>query len=320
MTHSGRPYMQPLPPIPPRRMLFSGGGIKILAHVGAILQLHEHHMLSNVREWAGVSAGGFMALLLSLHYTPNEIYTLCTKFNFSHVRHMEAESILDILDTYGLDNGHNLEILVESVLKYKKFPPTATFHDLQKAGYDHLTIWASDVHTHQSVTFSTTATPHISVLFAIRASMSYPLYFTPVIHPQTKHYLVDGGLLGNYPIYMYEDYDLHHTLGIMFIGSQIASSQIAGSQTAVPQTIQPIEDFTSYLTQLLSAFHVPRTRAALEKYADHTIVIPLGSFSALQFEITEKEKQQLIQAGRDAVTHFLQRKPSVPFGRRHSVS
>jgi NTE family protein len=297
--------------IPPRRVLFSGGGIKILAHVGAIMALHDHHMLSNVREWAGVSAGGFMALLLCLHYTPQEIYTLCTKFDFSNVRHIEAESLLDVLDTYGLDNGHNLEILLESVLKYKKFPANATFEDLQKAGYDHLTIWASDVHTHQSVTFSTTATPHISVLFAARASMSYPLYFTPVIHPRTKHYLVDGGLLGNYPIYMYEDYDLHHTLGIMF-----TSTSISLPHANAP----PINDFTAYLTQLLSAFHVPRTRAAIEKYADHTIVIPLGSFSALQFEITEKEKQQLIQAGRDAVEQFLKRKPYIPFRRRHSVS
>ncbi len=296
-----------IPFLPPRRIIFSGGGIKILAHVGAVMALHEKGLLKSVREWAGVSAGGFMALLLCLHYTPQEIYKLCNKFDFSNVRHIEPESILDVMDTYGIDNGQNVEILLESVLKYKKLPSIATFSDLQKAGYDHLTIWASDVNTHNSVTFSTTQTPNISVKMSVRASMSYPLYFTPVIHPFTKHYLVDGGLLGNYPIYMYEDYDLHHTLGITFVNS-------------LEDTHSPIDDFQTYLIQILSAFHVPRTRSAIEKYSAHTIVIPLGSFSALQFEITEKEKQELVEAGKQATYRFLQRRPHVSYGRRHSVS
>lgn len=296
-----------IPFLPPRRIIFSGGGIKILAHVGAVMALEEKGLLKSVREWAGVSAGGFMALLLCLHYTPQEIYKLCHKFDFSNVRHIEPETVFDVMDTYGIDNGHNVEILLESVLKYKKFPPNATFADLQKGGYDHLTIWASDVQTHNSVTFSTSNTPNVSVKLAVRASMSYPFYFTPVVHPVTKHYLVDGGLLGNYPIYMYEDYDLHHTLGITFVNS-------------LQPMVQPIEDFQAYFLQILSAFHVPRTRSAIERYTEHTIVIPLGSFSALQFEITEQEKQELVQAGKQATYQFLERRPQVPFGRRHSVS
>lgn len=296
-----------IPFLPPRRIIFSGGGIKVLAHVGAIMALYEKGLLSNVREWAGVSAGGFIALLLCLRYTPQEIYKLCYKFDFSNVRHIEPESMFDVMDTYGIDNGHNVEILLESVLKYKKLSPNATFADLQKQGYEHLTIWASDVHTHTSVTFSTIATPTISVKTAVRASMSYPFYFTPVIHPITKHYLVDGGLLGNYPIYMYEDYDLHHTLGIVFVNS-------------LQQTIEPIDDFQSYLLQILSAFDIPRTRSAMKKYQEHTIVIPLGSFSALQFEITEKEKDELVNAGKNATIQFLERRPHVRFMRRHSVS
>ena len=39
----------------PRRILLSGGGIRGLAHIGALQELERNGMLKGVIEWLGVS-------------------------------------------------------------------------------------------------------------------------------------------------------------------------------------------------------------------------------------------------------------------------
>jgi len=65
--------MTNLPHIPPRRLVFSGGGIRILAYLGALEFLEEKRMLTNLREVCGVSAGAmscgdFVLNMISVMY------------------------------------------------------------------------------------------------------------------------------------------------------------------------------------------------------------------------------------------------------------
>lgn len=43
--------------IPPRHIVISGGGIKVVSIVGALKKLDEAGLLKNVKEVSGVSAG-----------------------------------------------------------------------------------------------------------------------------------------------------------------------------------------------------------------------------------------------------------------------
>ncbi len=295
--------------IPPRRLVFAGGGMKLFAHLGAITYLYEKGYLQNVREFAGVSAGGFISLLCALKYTPSEIKKLCYKFQFSLIRHVDPEHLLDIMDTFGLDDGKNLEMLMKSVLHYKNLSPDATFYELQEKGFHKLCVWATNIQTLESVQMNLERTPHMSIVKALHASMAYPLYFIPVQHPESQQLLVDGGIMGNYPIFHYEEEDMRHTLGITFINE---------TQEVTPH----IDDFLTFLQSLLACYYVPQSRVQLQKYMRNTIVIPVGSFPSLHFELTLEEKDMLFTKGYEATEAFLKSftPPSRIMVRRHSVS
>ena len=47
--------------IPPRRLLFSGGGIRVISCLGALQVLQEKNIVKCVREYCGVSAGALAA-------------------------------------------------------------------------------------------------------------------------------------------------------------------------------------------------------------------------------------------------------------------
>ena len=48
----------------PYRIYLSGGGVTVSAHIGALQELSKHISLQTVKEWMGVSAGGFISMCL----------------------------------------------------------------------------------------------------------------------------------------------------------------------------------------------------------------------------------------------------------------
>ena len=61
--------------IPPRRLLLSGGGMKVVAIVGAIKALQAKNALYSLKEVCGVSAGAWMAFMMACK-TPIEVIQL----------------------------------------------------------------------------------------------------------------------------------------------------------------------------------------------------------------------------------------------------
>ncbi len=55
--------------IPPRRIVLSGGGMRAVAHIGALQVLEARGHLAHVKEYVGVSAGAFLAFCLAIGYT-----------------------------------------------------------------------------------------------------------------------------------------------------------------------------------------------------------------------------------------------------------
>ena len=52
--------------LPPKRIVFTGGGLRSLCHFGVLEVLQKKGLLKNVKEYIGVSAGalvGFCAML-----------------------------------------------------------------------------------------------------------------------------------------------------------------------------------------------------------------------------------------------------------------
>jgi len=284
--------------LPPRRIVFSGGGMRVIAYLGVLQVLEEQSLLKHVREFCGVSAGAFVALMLALKYSLNIIKRFCFEYDFSNVRTLEPDTILEFTETYGLDSGERLQKLIEKILKHKNLPPKATFKSLPG-----LRLWASDLQNSCLIEFSLTKTPDIEIAFALRASMAFPIYFVPLKHPQTGHLLADGGIYDNYPILSLTPQEQQDAIGIVFEWAKL-----------------PIEipDVSKYISLLFTGYYMPSYQELIKQHRNKTIVIPCGEFPSLHFEATNEEKEGLVEHGRKATLKFLKGTPYK--GRRNSVS
>ncbi len=297
--------------VPPRRIVLSGGGIRALAHLGALDVLDKKGLLKNVKEYIGVSAGAFVAFSILIGYTIGELKMLCSVFDFGLLRNLDPEAALEFPTSFGFDNGENLVKLLHSLLRIKKLPVTLTFGDWKLSHPDgpFLRCFATDLYTTQPREFSSNLTPTVSFVDALRASMSLPGYFTPVKDPLTSHMLVDGGILHNFPLAFLPPSQRETALGLSFSYSHLQVSEIPNLLT--------------FFSQIFACYYIPRTYSLHIQHPDKCIVIPCGHIQAWDFEASQEEREGIIELGRKAAEEFLESYATIVShkkpGRRFSV-
>ena len=164
--------------IPPRKLVLSGGGMRAVAHLGALQVLETNNLLSHVQEYIGVSAGAFLAFCLCIGYSLKELQQIVLSFDFQLIRNITPESIVEFPMSFGLDNGEKLEKLLYSVMRIKGINPDITFDSLPTS--KSLRCYATDVYTFSLREFSHQKTPNIKITTELLASMCLPAYFVTV--------------------------------------------------------------------------------------------------------------------------------------------
>ena len=284
----------------PKRIYLSGGGVTVIAHMGALKELQKRGYLASVREWVGVSAGALLSLCLVIGYTLEEIEDFYLRFDFTNL--VDIDSAPGWIINYGLDTGNKLRKLVEACLHVKGLSETITFKELCNRGTS-FRIFVTDLHRAELVEYSDRLTPNRSVVDAVTASMSLPYYFQPVIDSETGHFLIDGGTMSNYPLYMLTHEELAETLGIYL--------------RTVPSAVEELEiqDLAFRPVQILLSM---RARFETRQYMTQTILVELGHKSAIDFGIDNAMKQDMIRMGREATVAFFKQRAST-LRRRYSV-
>jgi predicted acylesterase/phospholipase RssA len=284
----------------PKRIYLSGGGVTVIAHMGALKELQKRGYLASVREWVGVSAGALLSLCLVIGYTLEEIEDFYLRFDFTNL--VDIDSAPGWIINYGLDTGNKLRKLVEACLHVKGLSETITFQELCNRGLS-FRIFVTDLHRAELVEYSDRLTPNRSVVDAVTASMSLPYYFQPVIDSETGHFLIDGGTISNYPLYMLTHEELAETLGIYL--------------RTVPSAVEELEiqDLAFRPVQILLSM---RARFETRQYMSQTILVELGHKSAIDFGIANDMKLDMIRMGREATVAFFKQRAST-LQRRYSV-
>jgi len=296
--------------IPPRKLVLSGGGMRAVAHLGALQVLETNNLLSQVQEYIGVSAGAFLAFCLCIGYSLKELQQIVLSFDFQLIRNITPESIVEFPMSFGLDNGEKLEKLLYSIMRIKGISHDITFDSLPKE--KSLRCYATDLYTCSLREFSHQKTPNVKVTTALLASMCLPAYFTPVEDPETGHLLVDGGVLHNYPMGFLSHDDVQQSLGLSF--------------TYEHTNVEFIPDIGSFFYQIFACYYIPRSRHSQEKYKERTILIPCGNVPAWDFEASVEERKGLFELGEKAAKDFLEKsklgnfKETPKITRRYSVS
>jgi predicted acylesterase/phospholipase RssA len=292
--------------VPPYRISLSGGGIKGFAHIGALEVLEAKDLLKTVREYVGISAGAFCALGMCIGCSIFEMRELVMRMDFQSIQHIDPETVLNFPETYGIDNGLNLEKLLAAVLKAKHVAPNITFAQLEAMRIGpNLRVFATNITKCIPQEFSAALTPDIEVCVAVRASMSVPIYFTPVKIFGTGDLFLDGGISNPSPFPHLKYSQQIHTLAIVF-----------GDDHKQAENIDNIYDFLYQVCYSLDYLDVVRYKA---KWAANTIKIQCGRVNSIEFGAGLELKNRLINAGRRAAEEFLKSPGQRPV-RRFSVA
>ena len=296
--------------IPPRKLVLSGGGVRAVAHLGALQVLEAQNLLSHVQEYIGVSAGAFLAFSLCIGYSLKELQQIVLSFDFQLIRNVTPESMVEFPMSFGLDNGEKLHKLLHSIMRIKGIALDITFADLPLN--KSLRCYATDLYRCTFREFSREKTPTVKITTALLASMCLPAYFVPIEDPETGHMLVDGAVVHNYPMGFLSQEEVQQSLGIAF--------------TYEHTNVESIPDIGSFFYQIFACYYMPRTKLSEQKFKENTILIPCGQVAAWDFEASVEDRKGLITLGEKATKEFLDRmklgsgeaRPKIT--RRYSVS
>jgi predicted acylesterase/phospholipase RssA len=290
--------------IPPRRLVISGGGMRAVAHIGAVQVLEERGLLRGIKECVGVSAGAMFSFCLCIGYTMKEIEKIITEFDFQLIRSISPETLLEFPTAFGIDDGENLLRFLHSLMKQRGIDPNVTFADLQtKMSFR---CYATDLCRCTHREFSKEKTPTTKVTTALQASMCLPSYFVPIQDPDTGHMLVDGGVINNYPMSFLTPEEQSESIGLSFSYNHT--------------TVDEVPEIGSFFMQIFACYYMPRARETEDMFAERTILVPKGHYPAWNFEASDEERQELISAGKKAAHDFFNGRRHQKPPRRYSVS
>ena len=288
--------------IPPRRLLISGGGIKVVAVVGALKVLLTKNKLANLKEVSGVSAGAWMAFMIACKTPIEVIERLIIELDFGMVRNLSVDTVMTFPETFGLDDGSKFTQLLEKVFRLVlKVDPNLTFADMKSN--IAFRCWATDLVTLKLREFSRAQTPTVKIIDALRASCALPFYFTPFTDPLTGNLLSDGAIQGGMPLHILTEEELKETLSIGFtdyVGKRANPTDImefANSVMSIPVNLQ---------------------KEILHVWKHHIIRIPIDNYPSWNFEASREDREMLMKKGSDAALHWLDRPHGRKITRRHS--
>jgi NTE family protein len=313
-------------------VILAGGGVKGIALAGCLAAAEDKGL--EFVGYGGTSAGSIVALLGAVGYKGSEIRDLMRLESFASflddggtelealkglakvifedsrlkpVRvakrlFSERKLIRKLYSEVGLYGAANLESFLLDKVKdrYPRIGDDFNFSDLYEAAGRSLKVVAADIVARKSLTFSmdgkTSTELDLSVITAVRASMSYPFVFKPV--KMHKNYLSDGGLTSNLPVFLFERERKSTNLPVLAFDlivpprqrSDVDYKLLKFSEDLLMTTM---ESSDKLLRGLITGLHyIP-------------IIVPDG-IDTLKFSLSSAEQEELYGAGYGAASRYLE--------------
>jgi len=252
----------------------------------ALVELEKRNRLVAVQDYWGTSAGALVAALMAISKSPSRVKEVMFQANYTNWRNFDVANLLNITNTWGLDDGKSLIEEIESV--FETLQPGSKTKKL--ADIVGLNIVVSDLNSHETVVVNSQSYPELRVVDAIRASMSLPLFFRPFRHPTTGHIWVDGAIRAHFPWEaLPDDTSRSEALGFTF-----EKSWEDGPQT-----------FMEYLFSMIH-FDEPRKIQDLRKQWPRNIVwFPPPPYPAWYVRLKPEDFTMIEKIGLDAAERWL---------------
>jgi NTE family protein len=312
--------------------VFEGGGVKGIAFVGALEAAHER----GIDKWvnvAGTSAGSIIAALLAVGYKPSELREILEQTDYAQFADYGwggkvIGGARNVLRGRGLCPGNAFsEWLAE---RFKESPlrkADPTFHDVERTlppelnadererARFRLRVIASDVTEGRMLVLPDDIEDYtdkdgrpylkeeLSIGRAVRMSMSFPYFFEPVelYRYERVHYVVDGGVLSNFPIFLFDGDKpplKRWTFGFRLFGGRPPETP---SYRPIPRPLWQIPLGKAMFFSATEAWDRKSSKASSVR----TISIPTGAVPTLKFELSHDERDNLRINGHAAAAQFL---------------
>ncbi|CAG7617786.1 hypothetical protein PAESOLCIP111_02046 [Paenibacillus solanacearum] len=296
--------------------VFEGGGVKGIALVGAVSAVEQLGI--DFHQVAGTSSGAIVASLVAAGYRGDELRGVLEAAPFHSF--LQRAPIFNtkligplarLFVKKGLYSGEALEHWIYRLLLAKGI---RTFGDLAK---DQLRIIASDISGRKLLVLPDDIAqygidPHrFLVAKAVRMSTSIPYFFDPVIIRKPSHlkqpgspfahqfvYIVDGGLLSNFPLWLFDSSDtppldqMVPTIGFQLVGRGNGRPNIING---------PVSMMHALFSTMLDAHD---ERYIQESNRFRTVKIPTLGISNTDFDLTEEQGRALYESGKTATQAF----------------
>ena len=314
--------------------VFAGGGVRGIAHVGA-LEVAEHlgYRWDHV---AGTSAGAIIASLVAAGYNAQELHAIMQEINYSrfaaepHYDLLHITEVSNLLTQGGLHDGSYIETFVREKLQARGIH---TFSDLLIQGQQQhpdlfqryrLTVIVSDITQGRIVRLPQDAHLYgidpnaLDVARAVRMSASIPFFFIPLQLTDAngvQSCIVDGGLLSNFPLFLFEHTSNIQTTALPTFGFQLvdtsqrhafgndgnnSNDSNMSNDGNVPCGIDMLKALMSTMLSAHDKLYINNNAFA------RTIAIPTHGIASTQFDLTQEQAHQLYESGKTAATTFFQ--------------
>lgn len=281
--------------------VFKGGGVKGIGLVGGLAVAEE--MGWRWKAVAGTSAGSITAALVAAGYSAPEVHKILFDLDFRKFEDGGGLKSVNLLLHEGIYKGQYAIDLMDRLLGEKLGKQVVTFRDLPVS----CRIVASDLTHKRMLVFpdDLAGAPYslpdpltFPVAHAVRASISIPFFFEPyrlTLPSGVQATLVDGGLLSNFPIHLFEP------VGRAAVTPTFGFDLYSPHGNDPQPTATPLELVKAMVETILGG----RDRADLENqnYA-RAVLIDTSHYKTTEFDIDDAGKDWLYQSGREAAEAF----------------
>ncbi|HUB76616.1 MAG TPA: patatin-like phospholipase family protein [Solirubrobacteraceae bacterium] len=308
-------------------LVFEGGGVKGIALAGAYRELAERGYAPQCV--AGTSAGAITAALVAAGYSGRELeHVVLHEMRFPQ---FEDPAFLDDFGRVGqaaeflLHRGmHSGDFFLQWISDRLAAKGMTKFGQLRDDTATHpnrtyrLQVIASDLSTRSmlvlprdSAALGISDPDELEIAHAVRMSMSIPLFFEPVVLENAKtgtpHVVVDGGLLSNFPIWLFDlppgAVPQFPTFGMTLVapGERVS---LAPPPPGHPQA--ELRWDIDFLKAIVSTMMDAHDRIAMDAATEaRTIALPTLGVGTTDFAIDPAQARALFNAGRAATARFL---------------
>jgi NTE family protein len=293
-------------------LVFEGGGVKGLAFCGALKVMEEKGITTDVNRLAGSSAGAITAGLLACGYTSDAIMQELKVKDFNDFKDDDFGIFRDVkrlMKEFGFYAGKEFHDWYGELLEKKAGHSDVTFGEVFEKFGKELVVTGTCLNRRETHYYTKERNPHMPVRDAVRISMSIPLFFAAV--EWQGDLLVDGGVLNNYPIWVFDgeysgDPNGRHadpnpkTLGLKLLSEEEVGETVSGQH--ISNEVDNLKDFALSLMDCLMT-QIERLHIKPGDW-ERTIAINTRHIKTTQFDMSEEEKALLLEEGRKGAEEF----------------